>query len=348
MGRGCLRNRSFRKGLLRKGSRAVGSVVVVREVIGESSCWSGSGWLNWFWEEYARHDGRATAEKLGVCQANTILISLFVRCVRVPAHAARPEGIYLRARDLTNLRPLALTDPQRNPPRNPLCWGQNGRGGSPVVDPGISNRSAMLLKLQRPLLFFDLETTGLDTENDRVVEVGLVKLLPDGQRERMVERVDPGVDIPESAANIHGIHTQDVRGLFGKPRLDVVAPGLLEFIGDADLAGFNSIAYDLPLWMAECRRHGIPFSPDGRHHVDVKIIFHEKETGWDRFLMGPRNLAAAVRHYCGRELVGAHSADHDAEGTLDVLLAQLERHPDIPKDVEGLAHLCAELEQLAR
>ena len=229
-----------------------------------------------------------------------------------------------------------------------MLGAKSAGGGSPDVDPRISNRSAMLLKLHRPLVFFDLETTGLDPEHDRVVEVGLVKLLPDGQRERMVERVDPGIDIPESASNIHGIHTQDVRGLFGKPRLDKVAPGLLEFIGDADIAGFNSNAYDLPLWNSECRRHGIAFSTEDRYLVDAKIIFHEKETGWDRFLMGPRNLAAAVRHYCGRELVGAHSADHDAEGTLDVLLAQIERHPDLPRDVEGLAHLCAELGQLAR
>lgn len=198
----------------------------------------------------------------------------------------------------------------------------------------------MLLQLSRPLVFFDLETTGLDIANDRIVEVGLVKLLPDGKREKMVERVDPGIDIPEAATRVHGIHTDDVRGLFGRPRLDKLVDGILEFIGDGDIAGFNSIAYDVPLWLEECKRHGIRFGMDGRYQVDAKTIFNEKETGWDRFLMGPRNLSAAVRHYCGRELDGAHSAEYDAEGTLDVLLSQLERHPDLPKDVPGLHEFC--------
>ena len=80
-----------------------------------------------------------------------------------------------------------------------------------------------------------------------------------------------------------------------------------------------------------------------RYQVDAKVLFHVKETGWDRFLMGPRNLTAAVRHYCGRELTGAHSADADAEGTLDVLLAQLERYPDLPRDVPGLHQFCYEM-----
>jgi DNA polymerase-3 subunit epsilon len=203
----------------------------------------------------------------------------------------------------------------------------------------------MLLKLTRPLVFFDLETTGLDTDNDRVCEVGLVKLMPDGAREKMVERMDPGIDIPDGAAKVHGIRTEDVRGLFGKPRLGKFADQILEFIGDGDVAGFNTIAYDVPLWQAECARHSIPFTMAGRHQVDAKVIFHVKETGWDRFLMGPRNLGAAVRHYCGRELTGAHSAEHDAEGTLDVLLSQLERYPDLPRDVPGLHRFCTELAQ---
>ncbi|MCB9870565.1 MAG: 3'-5' exonuclease [Planctomycetes bacterium] len=202
---------------------------------------------------------------------------------------------------------------------------------------------SMLLKLSRPLVFFDLETTGLDVEADRVVEVGLVKLLPDGTREQRVERVDPGIDIPDAAARVHGIRTEDVRGLFGRPRLSKLAGGLLEFLGDADLAGFNSIAYDVPLWLAECRRHAIPFSMTGRHQIDAKVIFNAKEVGWDRFLMGPRTLTAAVRHYCGRQIEGAHSAGHDADSTADVLLAQLERYPDLPRTVPALHDYCAEL-----
>ena len=201
----------------------------------------------------------------------------------------------------------------------------------------------MLLELTRPLVFFDLETTGLDTANDRVVEIGLVKLMPDGERVKMVERMDPGIDIPDGAAKIHGIRTEDVRGLFGKPRLNKFAAAILEFLGDGDIGGFNTIGYDLPLWLAECERHAIPFSMEGRYSVDAKVIFNVMETGWDRFLMGPRNLTAAVRHYCGRQLDGAHSAEHDAEGTLDVLLSQLERFPDLSRDVPGLDRFCTEM-----
>ena len=199
----------------------------------------------------------------------------------------------------------------------------------------------MLLDLARPLVFFDLETTGLDPASDRVVEIGLVKLHPDGRREALCERVDPGIDIPEASSKVHGIRTEDVRGLFGKPRLPKIADRVLEFLADTDIAGFNSIAYDIPLWLAECERHDLDFTMDGRRHVDVKILFHELESGWDRFLMGPRNLSAAVRHYCGRELTGAHAADVDADGTVDVLLAQLERYPDLPRDVPGLHEYCS-------
>lgn len=203
----------------------------------------------------------------------------------------------------------------------------------------------MILKLERPMVFFDLETTGLDIQNDRIIEVGLVRLDPDGKRETMCERVDPGIDIPESSTKVHGIHNDEVRGLFGKPRLPKVAVKLVEFIGDADIAGFNSIAYDLPLWNAEMERYDIPFESRNRYLIDAKLIFNAMEPGWDRFLMGPRNLSAAVRHYCGKELVGAHAADADAEATIDVLLAQLERHSDLPRDAKGLHEYCKQVHQ---
>lgn len=202
---------------------------------------------------------------------------------------------------------------------------------------------SMILQLQRSLVFLDLETTGLDPNKDRVVEIGLVKLHPDGRRETLVERVDPGIDIPEAATKVHGIATQEVRGLFGKPRLSQVASRIVEFIGDADLAGFNNLAYDNQLFLAECRRHSIRFSLDGRRIVDVKLIFHGKETSWDRFLMGPRTLTAAVRHYLGRELEGAHSAGADAAATADVLAVQLQRHPELPRDIVGLHAFCEEM-----
>ena len=203
----------------------------------------------------------------------------------------------------------------------------------------------MILQLTRPIVFMDLETTGLDIETDRIVEIGLIRLMPDGGRQSLVERVDPGVDIPETATKIHGIHNAEVRGLFGCPRLPKIADQLVEFIGASDLGGFNSKAFDNPLWAEECRRHGIEFDFGARGVVDVKLIFNAKETGWDRFLMGPRNLSAATRHYCGRVLAGAHSAAVDAGATIDVLLAQLERYPELPRDVPGLHDLCETIQQ---
>ncbi len=220
----------------------------------------------------------------------------------------------------------------------------------------------MILALERPLVCFDIESTGLDVENDRIVEIGFVRLAPDGSRDSLQKRCDPGIDIPEAATKVHGIRTDDVRGLFGEPVFSKIAPQLLEFIGDADLLGFNSIGYDLPLWLNECTRHGVEFSMDGRGSVDSKVIFDRKEVGWDRFLQGPRNLNNAVLHYCGRDQAAEfakrdedgdpdltasvdeqnrHSAVLDADATLDVLLAQLERYEDLPRTVQGLHDFCA-------
>ncbi|MCA8951354.1 MAG: 3'-5' exonuclease [Planctomycetes bacterium] len=200
----------------------------------------------------------------------------------------------------------------------------------------------MILKLTRPLVFLDFETTGLDTENDRIVELAFVRLLPDGSRESLVQRVNPGIELSKGATKVTGIHTMDATGLFWGPPLRKCADKLLEFLGDSDIAGFNQLGFDMPLWEVECRRHGIPFDPNGRHQVDVKVIFNVLETGWDRFLMGPRNLTAAVRHYCGRELQGAHGAEADTQATVDVLLAQLQRYPDLPRDVPGLSRWCTQ------
>lgn len=205
----------------------------------------------------------------------------------------------------------------------------------------------MILKLTRPLVFLDFESTGLDTATDRIVELAFVRLLPDGTRESLVRPVNPGVAaMSKGATKVTGIHTNDACGLFGdggkKPAqpLRKLGPELLEFLADSDLAGFNQIAYDIPLWLAECRRHGIEFEPRGRRQIDVKVLFNVCEKTWDRFLMGPRNLGAAVRHYCGRELDGAHSAEADTHATVDVLLAQLQRHTELPRDVQGLHDFC--------
>jgi DNA polymerase III subunit epsilon len=204
----------------------------------------------------------------------------------------------------------------------------------------------MILHLTRPLVFLDFETTGLDVANDRIVELAFVRLLPDGSRESFVRPVNPGIALSKGATKVTGIHSADACGLFGdggkKPAqpLRKLGQEILDFLGDSDLAGFNQIAYDVPLWLHECKRHGIAFDLKGRRQVDVKVLFNVCETSWDRFLMGPRTLSAAVRHYCGRELDGAHSAEADTQATIDVLQAQLQRHTQLPRDVKGLAEFC--------
>lgn len=199
----------------------------------------------------------------------------------------------------------------------------------------------MILNLSRPLVFLDFETTGLDVQNDRIVELAFVKLMPDGSRTPLVQRINPGIDISKAATKVTGIHTLDACGLFWGPPLKKVGQKLAAFLDGCDLGGFNQINYDVPLWLNECKRNGIAFDMKGRHQVDARIVFNAKEPTWDRFLMGPRNLGAAVRLYCGRELEGAHSAEADTQATVDVLLAQLQRYPDLPRDVPGLHEFCS-------
>ncbi|MEZ6036799.1 MAG: 3'-5' exonuclease [Planctomycetota bacterium] len=204
----------------------------------------------------------------------------------------------------------------------------------------------MILQLERPIVFLDFETTGLDTKTDRIIELAFVRLNPDGSREALVKSVNPGIELSKGATKVTGIHSADALGLFGdggkqpaKP-LRKLADELVAFLGDSDIGGFNQINYDIPLWLAECKRHAIPFEMGDRRQVDAKVIFNVCEKTWDRFLMGPRNLSAAVRHYCGRELDNAHTAEADTQATIDVLLAQLLRHPELPKDVKGLSDFC--------
>ncbi|MBM4060640.1 MAG: 3'-5' exonuclease [Planctomycetes bacterium] len=204
----------------------------------------------------------------------------------------------------------------------------------------------MILKLTRPLVFLDFETTGLDTQKDRIMELAFVRLLPDGTRETLHQRVRPDHPVSKQSTAVTGIHDQDANSIFWGPQLKKVGQRLVEFLGDSDLGGFNQIDYDVPLWLAECKRNGIAFDLKGRHQIDAKVIFNVKETGWDRFLMGPRNLSAACRLYLRGDLEssaldGAHSAEKDVQATIDVLLAQLQRYTDLPREVPALAEWCA-------
>lgn len=178
-----------------------------------------------------------------------------------------------------------------------------------------------LLETRRAVAFFDLETTGIDPATDRVVEIAVLRVEVDGSRETRTRRVNPERPIPPGATAVHGIRDEDVRLL---PPFRRVGRGLLEFLGDADLAGFNILRFDVPLLDREFRDCGLDLAVARRRVIDVMAIFHRKE---------PRDLAAAVRFYLGREHRAAHSAEGDVVAAAAVLEAQLERYPDVPREV---------------
>ena len=184
-------------------------------------------------------------------------------------------------------------------------------------------------RLQRPMVCFDLETTGADPTKDRVVQLALIRVEPDGRETTLESLVDPEMPIPPEATAVHGIADADVAGA---PRIGELAPRILTMFDGADLCGFNSLRFDWPLLAADLRRAGIEIPEAPRRHFDAMRIYHAKE---------PRDLGAAVRFYCGREHVGAHSALDDARATLDVFDAQFARYDDLPRDPDELNELCA-------
>jgi DNA polymerase-3 subunit epsilon len=183
----------------------------------------------------------------------------------------------------------------------------------------------MALQLQRPLCVFDLETTGLQITKDRIVQIAVIKLKPDGQTETFNELVNPGQPIPAEISAIHGITNEMVASA---PTFEELAPRLLAFIGAADLAGYNSNKFDIPVLSEELLRCGIDFDLGARHFVDVQNIFHKMEQ---------RTLAAAYQFYCGKQIENAHNALYDTLATLEVLQAQTEKYADLSNDIAGLA-----------
>lgn len=188
----------------------------------------------------------------------------------------------------------------------------------------MENRQGRL-KLERPLIVFDLETTGTNITHDRIVEISLIKVHPDGSREERTRRLNPEMHIPESSTAIHHITDEDVAG---EPTFRQVARSLLEMFEGCDIAGFNSNKFDVPLLMEEFGRVGLSFDVAGRRFIDVQNIFHKKEQ---------RTLVAAYKFYCGGDLEDAHSALADTRATYEVLLGQLERYDDLAPDVASLA-----------
>jgi DNA polymerase-3 subunit epsilon len=174
----------------------------------------------------------------------------------------------------------------------------------------------MELNLKRPIVFFDLETTGVDVVKDRIVEICLLKIHPNGEEETHTWLVNPERNIPDEVIKVHGITNEDVAD---KPIFKELAKRVYDLVKDADLAGYNSNKFDIPVLAEEFLRAGIDFDMGKRVAVDVQNIFHRMEQ---------RTLAAAYKFYCKDELVDAHSAEADVRATYDVLKAQLDRYPD--------------------
>ncbi len=186
----------------------------------------------------------------------------------------------------------------------------------------------MRLVLERPLVFFDLETTGTRIGRDRIVQIGLVTMMPSGDKVSWQSLVDPQMPIPAEATAVHGITDADV---IGAPTLQAIGATVVNQLSGCDLAGFNCLRFDVPFLAEELHRAGLAWDHASARVVDVQRIYHQME---------PRNLSAAMRFYCGREHEDAHDALADVEATADVLLAQLERYTDrLHGSVDFLAEL---------
>ena len=187
----------------------------------------------------------------------------------------------------------------------------------------------MELVLERPLVFFDIESTGTNPYRDRIVEIAVIKVMPDGSREEVVRRINPCMLIPAGASAVHGIYDVDVADC---PTFDVIAHNLYNYIENCDLAGYNIVKFDVPMLQEEFKRCGLELSMRDRKLIDVFNIFCR---------LYPRNLSAAYKFFCGGDLEDAHSALADTDATVAVLLGQLAKHPELPREMAGLAEFSA-------
>ncbi|MFK8061451.1 MAG: exonuclease domain-containing protein [Polaribacter sp.] len=183
----------------------------------------------------------------------------------------------------------------------------------------------MNLELKKPIVFFDLETTGVNIATDKIVEISILKVFPNGNKESKTWLVNPEIEIPQGATDVHGITNEKV---VTEPTFKELASKVNEMIADSDLAGFNSNRFDIPLLAEELMRVGIDFDMKNRKAIDVQVIFHKKEQ---------RTLSAGYQFYCGKELEGAHGAEADTNATYEILLAQLDKYDDIENSVAALS-----------
>jgi DNA polymerase-3 subunit epsilon len=181
------------------------------------------------------------------------------------------------------------------------------------------------LNLKKPIAFIDLETTGINVTTDRIVELSVLKISPNGKEEWMTTRVNPEIPIPPKTTAIHGITDEDIANA---PTFKEVGKKLAAFLEGCDLAGYNAIKFDIPVLAEEFLRVNIDFNFRKRRYVDVQVIFHKKEQ---------RTLAAAYLFYCRKELEGAHGSKADTAATFEVLKSQLDRYTDLENDVDKLA-----------
>lgn len=187
----------------------------------------------------------------------------------------------------------------------------------------------MKLNLKKPIAFFDLETTGINIVSDRIVEISILVVHPNGMEDSKTMRINPGCHIPEATSEIHGIYDEDVKDA---PQFKEVAKNLAQFMEGCDLAGYNSNRFDIPLLAEEFLRAEVDIDFSKRRFVDVQTIFHKKEQ---------RTLLAAYKFYCEKDLTDAHSAEADVRATYEVLKSQLDRYDDLTNDIDYLANFSA-------
>ena len=183
----------------------------------------------------------------------------------------------------------------------------------------------MKLNLVKPIIFFDLETTGTDISKDRIVEICYIKVMPDGREIEYTKRINPEMHIPEGASAVHGIYDDDVKDC---PTFKEVAREIANEFEGCDVAGFNSNRFDLPLLAEEFLRAQVDIDLSRLRAIDVQVLYHKRE---------PRTLSAAYKFYCGENLEDAHSALADTRATYNVLKAQLDHYEDLPNDMEALS-----------
>jgi DNA polymerase III subunit epsilon len=183
----------------------------------------------------------------------------------------------------------------------------------------------MKLNLRNPLIFFDLETTGIDVTNDRIVEISYLKIYTNGDEESKTMKINPTIPIPDKVVAIHGIRDEDVKDA---PTFGEVAKSLAQVFEGCDLAGYNSNKFDIPLLAEEFLRADVDIDLIKRKFIDIQVIFHKKEQ---------RTLSAAYKFYCDKTLEGAHSAETDTKATYEILKAQLDRYTDLVNDVDELS-----------